>query len=123
MMDDERRCILIVDDEPDMLDVTAMLLESCGYRVLTARNGAVALDILRRVRPCVILLDVMMPVMDGYQFRAAQLREPGLADVPVVIFTGAGAAIKSAPAFAEVAAFLEKPVDVDALLRAVAEHC
>ncbi|HTP28740.1 MAG TPA: response regulator [Anaeromyxobacteraceae bacterium] len=123
MMRDERGCVLVVDDEPDMLEVTVLLLENCGYRALTARNGAQALEMMRQTRPCVVLLDLMMPVMDGWRFREEQLREAALADVPVVVITGAGVAASRTELFAGAVAFLEKPVAMDLLLKVVAEHC
>ncbi len=116
--------VLVVDDEADMVDIMALVLESSGYSVLTARNGLEAFEILRTRRPCVILLDLMMPGMDGWQFRTAQRGDPELAGIPVVVVTGAGlAAEKKTPCFEGVAGFLEKPVSMSALLRVVAEHC
>lgn len=123
MTQEKSGCVLVVDDETDMLDIISLLLESCGYRVLTAHNGAEALEILHRIRPCVVLLDLMMPVMDGWQFRAAQLREPSLANVPVVVMTGAGIAAGSNELFATAGAFLEKPVEMQVLLQSIAKYC
>ncbi|MBN9159659.1 MAG: response regulator [Myxococcales bacterium] len=83
--------VLVIDDDPDILEVTRFVLENAGYRVATAANGADALASLRgKAKPGLILLDLMMPVMNGWEFRAEQTRDPELASVPVVIITGAG---------------------------------
>lgn len=81
--------IMVVEDDADVLDVIALTLEDHGYSVLVAANGRQALDKLRAAehRPALILLDLMMPVMDGRQFREAQRRDPALADVPVVLLS------------------------------------
>lgn len=113
-----RAQVLVVDDEPDMLEVLELLLDGCGYRVVTARNGAEALAAMRRSRPAFVLLDLMMPVMDGWQFRAEQLRDPTLADVPVAIFTGSGATVRRTGLEGTVA-FLQKPAPMEDVMRLV----
>ena len=123
MTQTEPSCVLVVDDEPDMREAISLLLEGRGYQVLTAQHGAEALDVLRRTRPSVILLDLMMPVMDGWQFRAAQLLEPSLAAIPVVIVTGAGVAAEPTGPFGAVTAFLRKPFESDVLLQLLEEIC
>jgi CheY-like chemotaxis protein len=81
--------VLLVDDDPDIRETFQSLLEMYGLKVVTASDGAEAFTRLRgyRGRPCVILLDLMMPGMNGYQFREAQLRDPDLAAIPIVIIT------------------------------------
>src|SRR3954469_20651296 len=64
------RLVLVVDDDPDILQTLALCLSTEGYRVLMASNGKEALDVLGREKPACILLDLMMPVMDGWQFVA-----------------------------------------------------
>jgi CheY-like chemotaxis protein len=106
----------VVDDDPDVLEAMELALESAGYKIVTARNGAEALDHLHSdAAPRVILLDLMMPVMNGWQFRAEQIRDERLATIPVIVLSGAGQAAKSS-AFPGAAAFLEKPVDLEDLL-------
>jgi CheY-like chemotaxis protein len=111
--------ILLVDDDEDIRAAVRSVLEDESYRVEDAVNGAIALERARREpRPSLILLDLMMPVMDGFAFRAAQLREPAIADIPLVVFT---ANPRDVSAFAPTAT-LRKPVDLDDLLAVVARH-
>src|SRR6476646_6367807 len=78
--------ILIVDDDKDVRSALAELLEGEGYAVAGAHNGHEALQLMRAgLHPAVILLDLMMPVMDGWDFRSEQQRDPAFAGVPVVI--------------------------------------
>jgi CheY-like chemotaxis protein len=82
------RLILVVDDDPDIRDTLSEVLSEQGFEVRTAPNGREALRALRHgLSPALILLDVMMPVMDGWQFRAEQLRAPELASIPVVLLS------------------------------------
>ncbi len=84
----DRRSILVVDDDTDLRETVADALVEEGYEVATAPNGAEALRLLRAgARPNVILLDLMMPVLDGWGFRAEQLRDPSIASIPVIVFT------------------------------------
>jgi CheY-like chemotaxis protein len=116
------KSVFIVDDDPDICEILQDLLESYGYRVATAANGADALDKLRAgEEPCLILLDLMMPVMDGIEFRDEQLRDPALAAIPVVIVSAGGdVAAKAAAAGVE---GLTKPVDIDVLLATIRRFC
>lgn len=81
--------VLVVDDEPDALQLFGRMLASYhrGYRVLLARDGREALAILQEVRPAVILLDLIMPGMDGFQLLAERNREPALQQIPVVVIS------------------------------------
>jgi CheY-like chemotaxis protein len=83
--------VLIVDDEPGVVSGLAELLESEGYEVATASDGVDALDQLRRgLRPSAILLDLMMPRMDGWDFRHEQMKDDELKEIPIIILTAAG---------------------------------
>ena len=84
--------ILIVDDDNDVRSALSELLEEEGFSVKGAPNGREALALLRggTVHPAVILLDLMMPGMDGWDFRSEQMRDPQLAAVPVVIVSASG---------------------------------
>lgn len=78
--------VLIVDDDLSTREIVSLLLTDEGFRVTTAGDGAAALEMLRRgERPDLILLDLMMPILDGWQFRHEQLCDPQLADIPVII--------------------------------------
>jgi CheY-like chemotaxis protein len=84
-----RKSVLIVDDDLDIREVLAETLEGRGFEVATAANGLDALTVLRRmpVRPSVILLDLMMPIMDGYAFLERRRTDPVLASIPLAIVT------------------------------------
>ena len=107
--------ILLVDDDPDLRDSLQLVLEMRGYEVVTARDGADALDYLAaHDLPRVVLLDLMMPGMNGTEFRERQLRDPRLKDLPVVLLTGAGGHAVE-PRVAAGAIVLRKPFDFDRL--------
>jgi len=92
-MHDPDKSVLIVEDDADVRESLVAILESEGYRVLEAENGAVALDQLRRDVPvCLILLDLFMPTMNGWTFRDEQLRDPQLAPIPVIVISADAAA-------------------------------
>ena len=110
--------VLVVEDHADLREMLAVLLESEGFQVQTACNGKEALDSLRNRRPAVILLDLMMPVMSGDEFRRRQLQEPDYADVPVICMTAAHDGPQRA-ARLNAAQYFQKPVDFDRLISAV----
>ena len=109
--------ILLVDDSPDLRIPMKRLLEMEGYRVVCAENGQAALDYLRSGKPLpgLILLDLMMPVMDGPTFRAAQVSDSKLSKIPVVVMS-ASALVKREADQLGVRAYLSKPVELDDLL-------
>jgi two-component system response regulator MprA len=77
-----------VDDDSDSRALLELVLSAEGYAVLLASNGVEALALARTHQPLVILLDLAMPVMDGFSFRAAQLLDPSIADIPVICVSG-----------------------------------
>jgi CheY-like chemotaxis protein len=109
--------ILIVDDDDDIRESVADALDDAGYRVASAANGIEALTLLREqhLRPDAILLDVMMPGMDGMAFRAEQRSDLELAHIPVILFSAYGSA-KNVAQELGVAAFVKKPLRLDDLL-------
>lgn len=110
--------VLVVDDDPDIREGIADVLEVSGYTVSMAENGRAALALLRGgPLPALILLDLMMPVMDGWEMLAALRAEPRLAGVPVVILT---AMDQSKVPVA--AGYLRKPFDLDDLVSVVERH-
>ena len=80
---------MVVDDDHDIRESFASLLTDAGMEVTVAQNGREALAVLRSSDPppCLIFLDLMMPVMDGFEFRQEQCRDPGLATIPVIVIT------------------------------------
>lgn len=110
------RTVMVVEDDAAIRDAILEILESEGYEPFAVRNGAEALAVLRRgwVEPALILLDLMMPVMDGWQFREAQLRDPALAAIPVIVMSA------SDPAGISADARVTKPIELDLLLATIA---
>ncbi len=119
---DPRNDVLAVDDDYDVLLALQDVLEMEGYRVIPARSGREALDLLRRgLRPALILLDLMMPEVSGWEFRAQQLQDPALARLPVVVVSGQGLSVQEVSRL-NVDGYLKKPVDLDELLATVARY-
>lgn len=112
------RSILIVEDDRDITEMLALLLPDSGFEVSAAENGAEALGLLTSgaCSPDVILLDLMMPVMTGWEFRSRQLADPELAAIPVVVMTGIDDT--SAIAAARPDAWVAKPIDLDDVIDA-----
>jgi CheY-like chemotaxis protein len=111
--------VLVVEDDFDVREVIGEILSARGYHVVGAIDGAHAMNLLRLgVRPQVILLDLMMMPVDGYEFRQMQRGDPNLADIPVIVMS-AGDPRGEEVAKLEALAFLRKPVDLATLLAAV----
>ena len=111
--------ILVVEDDASTRSALCDFLQLEGYRVESVSDGVEALDYVHRHRrPCLIILDLMMPRMDGWQFRSEQQRDPDLAKCRVVVVS---ASIKDRTIDAEFV--LQKPLDLDSLLNVVAEFC
>ena len=115
--------VLVVEDDPDIRATLCEALEDNGYRAVGAANGAEALDYLRSgaESPCLILLDLMMPVMDGQTFRTEQRADPKLANIPVVVISAYRDVERQANDLA--AEFLSKPVRLETLLETARKHC
>jgi len=115
--------ILIVEDNAEVREGLVALLESEGYRVAEAADGVTALRLLRRgeVQPCLIVLDLRMPRMDGWDFRAEQSSDRRLASIPVVVVSADPLASQAARLGA--AAVVPKPADPDRFLELVGRHC
>lgn len=123
LQDSHCKCVLIVDDDDGFRSVLMELLQGFGYDVLCAENGLVALELLRRgLRPCLILLDLMMPKMNGWEFLECQRQEPALAHIPVAILSGVDR-LDAKAASLGVSTLLRKPVELDTLLEVVARNC
>jgi CheY-like chemotaxis protein len=114
--------VLIVEDDRDTREMLERFLQFEGFEVRTAADGEAALHVLHTTgSPCVILLDLMMPVMNGWQFREAQAQDPDLANIPVVVVTAAGSRADIPTIQAD--AWLSKPVDLDKLLTTIGTFC
>ncbi len=116
-----RTTVLVVDDDAEIRQAIAELLEDEEYGVLLAANGKEALDLVTKgLRPDVILLDVMMPVMDGWHFLSARLKHPDLVEVPIIIISAGQEAEREARNVGvfEVA---KKPLHVDDLIQRIEE--
>lgn len=117
--------VLIIDDDAAIREALILALEDEGYQVQSANNGRDALDRLRRSprKPDLILLDLMMPVMSGWDFRREQERDPELADIPVVVLSADRSLYaRDGPATehsVNARAYLAKPVDIDTLVAVV----
>lgn len=115
--------ILVIDDDGDLRALMAELLEQRGYLVATAADGQEALDLMgREPLPCLIILDLMMPGMDGWEFRTRQRADPRLRGIPILILSGIHDLERQTR---ELAAFdgLAKPIDMSRLERALELLC
>src|SRR6185369_574793 len=116
-------CVLVVEDNDDARIAFEAILHQKGFGVVTAGDGDQALQVLRAgLKPRLILLDLMMPRKDGWQFRREQVADPELADVPVVVLSGAGQLDRRTQQLG-IAEYLEKPIDVERLLEVVGRYC
>jgi CheY-like chemotaxis protein len=116
--------VLIVEDDPDMRESMESVLSYAGHSITAVADGLEALTVLAgdRPHPCVIVLDLMMPGMNGFELRSRLRADPVLSTIPVLVLTGAGklADRKGAELQAEI---LRKPIDLRDLLAAIHRHC
>ena len=113
--------VFLVEDDSDTREMIERFLELEGFAVETAANGRQALDRLDEGAPaCVILLDLMMPVMDGWEFRRRQINDATLSQIPVIVFSAAG---RDRIGQIDANEYLSKPVDLDELLERVSRYC
>lgn len=119
-----RPYVLVIDDDDDIREGLMVYLEDHGFSPLGAANGQRALEMLANSaqRPCAIVLDLMMPVMDGRMFREEQLRFAGLADIPVVLIS-AYANLTAVAHELRIEDYLTKPIDPRALVRVICDRC
>ena len=118
--------ILVVDDDPDIVEGFKLTLESAGYSVLSASNGQSGLELARKEKPDVIMLDVMMATMsEGFHVAYELKQDPVLKNVPIIMITGVGKesgidfAKEAGTDYIQADAFLEKPVEPKKLLETV----
>lgn len=110
--------VLVVEDDVRASAALADLVEGLGHEVICAYNGKEAIEQAILSPPCLILLDLMMPVMDGWEFLRRKRQEVAIANVPVVVMSALSSAIPS-----NVAAFIPKPADVKRLISLVQLYC
>jgi len=113
-----RRTVLVVDDEPAIRDLIVAVLEDEGYRAIGAGSGSRALELLPIERPDLVLMDIMMPEMDGRELLRRMRQRPDLDRIPVVMMSAAYSPDRIDHA---IAGFLPKPFDLDRLLDTIAE--
>ena len=118
MVDDET--VLVVDDDPDIRETLSELLDANGYEVLEAENGQIALDVLKNTPrfPCVVLLDLSMPVLDGREFLRRRASDPILRSIPVVVVSGSN---QPADPIEGIDEYLRKPIKFERLIEVI-EH-
>jgi len=116
--------VLVVDDDPDLREAMIEVLQENGHAATGAANGNEALTALRAAteQPCLILLDLMMPIMDGRQFREEQMRDPALSPIPVIVISAFRDVAQTAEEM-KVAAHVKKPVSLRDLVQLVERFC
>jgi CheY-like chemotaxis protein len=116
--------VLVVDDDDDLREAIKTVLRAVGHTVITASDGAEALAWLRRpeVHPCLVLLDLMMPGMNGFELRTVMTADPELSSIPVVVITGAGVLAERGADDLQ-ADVLAKPIALPALVGTVKRYC
>lgn len=110
--------ILVVDDEPAIVDILRAILEEEGYNVETAANGRQGLDLMVAHRPDAVICDIMMPVLDGRAFCRAVEKDPLLQGVPIVLMSAVQDLVRKSDC--KYAAYIQKPFDLDTVLNTVA---
>lgn len=114
------KVILIIEDDEGIRETLKVVLEMEGYEVYTAENGRQGLDALSKItQPCLILLDLMMPIMSGFEFLSIQKNDIVIAPIPVVIISAFPDEMKKVNA----AGFVKKPIDLDVLLKWTQQYC
>jgi len=118
----DEKSVMVVDDDPSVRESMSRLLEAKGYIVLQADNGQTALELLKKEPhfPCLVILDLAMPIMDGRRFLEIRAQDPVLRDIPVVVVSG-NPPLPQPPKGIE--AYLTKPVNVDRLIDVIEHNC
>ena len=127
-MTEARRSILVVDDEPEIVTLLRFVLEKDGYRIMDAGNGQIALERLgvqppkpEAPLPDLIILDIMMPVMDGYTLNMRLQGNPATSGIPILVLTAKGQKMRDLFEMApNVAAYVQKPFDPKMLRELIA---
>lgn len=121
---EHRHSVLLVEDDHGTREAFAAVAHALGLDAVVATDGREALDELRGgLRPCLIVLDIALPIMDGFAFRRAQLADPEIADIPVAVMSGGGWATEVDARKLGLTVFLRKPVELDQLVKVFTDHC
>jgi CheY-like chemotaxis protein len=117
----DEEAVLLVDDDPDIRESLSELLDANGYEVLQAENGQIALDVLKKSPrfPCVVVLDLSMPVLDGREFLKLRASDPILRGIPVVVVSGSNQPDEPLEGIDE---FLRKPVKIERLMEIIDQY-
>ena len=124
----DKQLVLVVDDDPDLVEAVSMKLESENYRVTKAYDGVQAWEKIKEERPALVILDVMMPKKDGYQVCDEIKKDPEYKDITVVLLTAVGSAVTSTnymhrDGMTTLADdYIPKPIDLDRLMEIVREY-
>ena len=118
----DEKSVMVVDDDTSVRESMSRLLEAKGFSVLQADNGQTALDLLKKEPhfPCLVILDLAMPIMDGRRFLEIRAEDPILRDIPVVVVSGNPPPPKEPKG---IEAYLTKPVSVDRLIHVIKHKC
>lgn len=120
----DKPLILVVDDEEEILEMLELRLKAKGYDVLSFHSAREALGLLDKKKPDLILLDLLMPEMDGWEFCKALRLKVAHQDTPVIVLTASqGLDLEEKIAQAGVSAYLQKPYDDSVLLQMIQEYC
>jgi len=122
------KTVMVVDDDPDIVETTRLALESAGYDVMTAGDGTEALEKLKKRKPDLIILDIMMArLTEGFDLSYQLRKDPQLSRIPIIIVSGISSktgfdfASEKETDYIKAEDFLEKPVSMEVLLKRVAE--
>lgn len=115
-----QRCVLVVEDDNDIRESIVEMLKFEGYEVDSASNGKEALDKINEFsKPCLVLLDMMMPIMNGREFLDHVMKSADLAPIPIIVVSAVADKVNTLGA----RGYIKKPVDIDAVLKVVSQHC
>ncbi|MCA1793083.1 MAG: two-component system response regulator [Desulfotignum sp.] len=125
----EQKLILVVDDDPDLVEAVSMKLETKNFRVAKAYDGVEAMDRIKEEKPALVILDVMMPRKNGWDVCEEIKNDPNLKDIAVVLLTAVADSVKTTSythhdgktTLAD--DYIPKPIDLDELMEIVNDHC
>ena len=121
---EHRHTVMLIDDNDDLREAFVLLTATMNLDAVACSSGHAGLEALRDgLRPCLILLDLAMPDMDGFAFRREQLKDPELACLPVAVVSGVGTLLQHEAKTLGLGTFLRKPVDISELMQLFVDHC